>query len=51
MKSLLTYSAEQPKEAALRTEQLQWALHATSHDLREGISAFREKRTPLFTGN
>lgn len=51
MKSLLTYSAEQPKEAALRMEQLQWALHATSHDLREGISAFREKRTPLFTGN
>lgn len=50
MKSLLLHSSEQPKAAALRMEQLEWALHATSNDLREGISAFRDKRLPQFTG-
>jgi enoyl-CoA hydratase/carnithine racemase len=51
MKSLLAYTAEQPRDAGLRMEQLHWALHAASSDLHEGISAFREKRTPQFTGN
>jgi enoyl-CoA hydratase/carnithine racemase len=51
MKSLLAFTAEHPKDAGLRMEQLHWALHARSSDLREGISAFREKRTPQFTGN
>lgn len=50
MKSLLLHTAEQPKASALRMEQLEWALHATSDDLREGIAAFRGKRTPNFTG-
>ena len=50
MKSLLVHSSEQPKAAALRMEQLEWALHAMSNDLREGISAFRDKRLPQFTG-
>jgi enoyl-CoA hydratase len=50
MKSLLIHSSEQPKAAALRREQLAWADHALSSDMGEGISAFREKRPPRFTG-
>jgi enoyl-CoA hydratase len=50
MKSLLVHSSEQPKAAALQKEQLEWALHAMSDDMREGISAFRDKRSPQFTG-
>lgn len=51
MKTLLLQSQEQPKPSALAAEQLQWALHASSDDLREGILAFREKRTPRFKGS
>ncbi len=50
MKSLLLRATECGKDEALAAEQHEWALHAGSSDLREGLAAFREKRTPHFTG-
>ncbi len=50
MKTLLLSATEDFKPVALEAEQREWSLHSTSNDLREGISAFREKRKPNFTG-
>lgn len=50
MKTLLLSATEDFKPVALEAEQREWSLHSTSNDLREGIAAFREKRTPNFTG-
>lgn len=50
MKALVDDGLEQPKDVALRSELLVSEVHAHSHDMKEGLSAFEEKRTPSFIG-
>jgi enoyl-CoA hydratase/carnithine racemase len=50
MKHLVDDGLNQPEETALRLELLAFDLHATSADMQEGLAAFEQKRTPLFTG-
>lgn len=50
MKALVDDGLEQPQETALRLELLASEVHAHSHDMREGLAAFEEKRTPRFLG-
>lgn len=50
MKALVDDGLEQPVETALRLELLASEVHAHSHDMKEGLAAFQEKRTPRFTG-
>lgn len=51
MKALVHEGLEQPAAAALRQELLVSAMHAHSHDMREGLAAFQQgKREPRFTG-
>ncbi|HWA46603.1 MAG TPA: enoyl-CoA hydratase/isomerase family protein [Hypericibacter adhaerens] len=50
MKTLVDDGLEQPREVALRAELVAGGLHAHSFDMREGIAAFNEKRSPQFRG-
>lgn len=50
MKRLVNEGWHQPLQAALRMELDAFAEHGRSRDLREGLAAFNEKRTPSYTG-
>lgn len=50
MKALVDDGLEQPSAVALRQELLASELHALSHDMKEGLAAFEEKRKPKFLG-
>lgn len=50
MKALVDDGLEQPLDVALRQELVASAVHAHSHDMREGLAAFEEKRRPRFLG-
>lgn len=50
MKALVDDGLEQPSDTALRLELLASEVHAHSHDMKEGLAAFEEKRAPRFTG-
>lgn len=50
MKALVDDGLEQPMATALRLELMASEIHAQSADMREGLSAFEEKRKPRFVG-
>lgn len=49
-KSVLNAASEKTADESLRTVALWNAAHLASHDLREALAAFMEKREPKFTG-
>jgi len=50
MKQLVRDGLEQPLDVALRQEATTLSMHFQSYDVREGLSAFIEKRKPEFKG-
>jgi enoyl-CoA hydratase len=50
LKRLIQAGMQTSLHAALRDEHEANRAHATSHDRREGLTAFAERRKPIFTG-
>ena len=50
MKRLVDDGLQAPLDVALRMEYAAHTAHALSHDRREGLAAFVEKRPPMFKG-
>jgi enoyl-CoA hydratase/carnithine racemase len=50
VKTLVNDGWDQPLNAALRAELEAFMAHGESSDMREGLAAFVEKRTPEYTG-
>lgn len=50
MKKLVNDGLDSPHEPALRLEMIAWEAHARAEDLKEGLSAFSEKRSPRYSG-
>lgn len=50
VKALVDDGLDQPVQTALRLELLASEAHAHSHDMKEGLAAFEEKRKPNFIG-
>jgi len=50
MKEVADAALDQSRDEALARELLTLRNHLRSHDLHEGLAAFREKRTPRFEG-
>lgn len=50
MKYLVDDGLNQTADTALRLELLAFDLHMNSDDVKEGLAAFEQKRTPHFTG-
>lgn len=51
MKALVDQNLDLPLNAALASERLMNEIHASSHDMQEGLAAFAEKRRPNFLGH
>lgn len=50
LKQLVDTGLEQSRETALQFELVTSEAHAFSHDLKEGLAAFEERRAPKFLG-
>ncbi len=50
IKKSINYGTQVPLNVGLQFEQMGYAINTRSKDVSEGITAFREKRTPKFQG-